>query len=97
MVTGGAGYIGSHACKALNRAGYRVVVYDNFVAGHRGAVRYGDLVEGEVGDVSAVRSALRRFSISAVMHFAAFLDVGESVRDPARYYRNNVIGTGLPA
>ena len=92
-MTGGAGYIGSHACKALARAGYRVVVYDNFSAGHRAAVRFGDLVEGDVGDVAAVRAAIRRHGISAVMHFAAFLDVGESVRNPARYYRNNVVGT----
>jgi UDP-glucose-4-epimerase GalE len=93
LVTGGAGYIGSHAAKALARAGYRVVVYDNLAAGHRGAVKYGDLVEGDVGDTRAVAEALRRHEITAVMHFAAFLDVGESVRDPARYYRNNVIGT----
>ena len=92
LVTGGAGYIGSHAAKALNRAGYRVVVYDNLVAGHRAAVKFGDFVQGDITDVAAVRDALRRHEISAVMHFAAFLDVGESVREPARYYRNNVVG-----
>jgi UDP-glucose-4-epimerase GalE len=92
LVTGGAGYIGSHAAKALNRAGYRVVVFDNLDAGHRGAVQYGDLVDGDIADVGAVRDALRRHEISAVMHFAAFLDVGESVREPVRYYRNNVTG-----
>ena len=92
LVTGGAGYIGSHAAKALHRAGYRAVVYDNFVAGHRGAVQYGDVVEGDITDVAAVRAALRRHEAFAVMHFAAFLDVGESVRDPIRYYRTNVIG-----
>jgi UDP-glucose-4-epimerase GalE len=92
MVTGGAGYVGSHACKALQRAGHPVVVFDNLVAGHREAVRYGALVEGDVTDTGAVREALRRHDISAVMHFAAFLDVGESVREPARYYRNNVVG-----
>jgi UDP-glucose-4-epimerase GalE len=92
LVTGGAGYIGSHACKALSRAGYRVVVFDNFVAGHRAAVRYGDLVEGDVTDVAAVGEALRRHEIWAVMHFAACLDVSESMRDPLRYYRNNVVG-----
>jgi UDP-glucose-4-epimerase GalE len=92
LVTGGAGYIGSHAAKALARAGYRVVVFDNFVAGHRAAVKYGELVEGDITDVAAVRSALRAHRIFAVMHFAAFLDVGESVRAPMRYYRNNVIG-----
>ena len=93
LVTGGAGYIGSHACKALNRAGFRVVVFDNLSAGHRDAVRYGELVEGDTGDVAAVRAALRRHGIFAVMHFAALLDVGESVREPLRYYRNNVNGT----
>ena len=92
LVTGGAGYIGSHACKALHRAGYTVVVYDSLVAGHREAVRYGELVEGDITDPDAVRDALERHRIGAVMHFAAFLDVGESVREPARYYRNNVVG-----
>jgi UDP-glucose-4-epimerase GalE len=91
-VTGGAGYIGSHAAKALGRAGYGVVVFDNLTAGHREAVRYGDFVEGDIADVESVRAALRRHDVSAVMHFAAFLDVGESVRDPVRYYRNNVVG-----
>jgi UDP-glucose-4-epimerase GalE len=92
LVTGGAGYIGSHAAKALSRAGHRVVVYDNLIAGHREAVKYGPFVEGEIADVAAVRDAIRRHQIFAVMHFAAFLDVGESTREPARYYRNNVIG-----
>jgi UDP-glucose-4-epimerase GalE len=92
LVTGGAGYIGSHACKALNRAGYRVVVFDNLSAGHREAVRFGTLIEGDTADVAAVRAALRGHKISAVLHFAAFLDVGESTREPARYYRNNVTG-----
>ena len=92
LVTGGAGYIGSHAAKALHRAGYRVVVYDNFVAGHRGAVKYGELVTGDIGDLALLRRTLRQHEIFAVMHFAAFLDVGESVREPAKYYRNNVGG-----
>jgi UDP-glucose-4-epimerase GalE len=91
-VTGGAGYIGSHAAKALHRTGHRVIVYDNFVAGHRRAVKFGELVEGDIADVAALRSALKRYEVSAVMHFAAFLDVGESVREPVRYYRNNVGG-----
>ncbi len=92
LVTGGAGYIGSHGAKALHRAGYRVVVYDNLAAGHRGAVRYGEFVEGDISDVGAVRAALRQHEVVGVMHFAAFLDVGESVREPAIYYRNNVAG-----
>ncbi len=92
LVTGGAGYIGSHACKALAQAGYEVIVYDNLCAGHREAVKYGTLVDGHIADLAAVRAALRDHRIAAVMHFAAFLDVGESVRDPVKYYRNNVIG-----
>jgi UDP-glucose-4-epimerase GalE len=92
LVTGGAGYIGSHAAKALHRAGYRVVVFDNLVAGHHGAAKFGELVEGDITDTGAVRAALQRHGIFAVMHFAAFLDVGESVREPAKYYRNNVGG-----
>jgi UDP-glucose-4-epimerase GalE len=92
LVTGGAGYIGSHACKTLAAGGYEPVVFDNLRAGHRAAVRYGDLVEGDILDTSAVRAAIRRYEIQAVMHFAAFLDVGESVREPANYYRNNVGG-----
>ena len=71
LVTGGAGYIGSHACKALHRAGYRVVAFDNLSAGHRAAVKFGELVEGDIADTAAVRTALRRHEISAVMHFAA--------------------------
>ena len=92
FVTGGAGYIGSHAAKALHRAGYRVVVFDNLCAGHREAVRYGEFVQGDITDVAAVRTALRRHRVTAVLHFAGFLDVGESVREPLRYYRNNVVG-----
>lgn len=92
LVTGGAGYIGSHAAKALSLAGYRVVVFDNLVAGHREAVKYGELVVGDVTDVAAVADALARHDVSAVMHFAAYLDVGESVREPIKYYRNNVVG-----
>jgi UDP-glucose-4-epimerase GalE len=92
LVTGGAGYIGSHAAKALKQSGYRVVVFDNLVAGHREAVRFGEFVEGDITDLDAVRRALSTYGIWAVMHFAAFLDVGESVRQPAKYYRNNVTG-----
>ncbi|MDE3154910.1 MAG: UDP-glucose 4-epimerase GalE [Acidobacteriota bacterium] len=93
LVTGGAGYIGSHTAKALHRAGYAVVVYDNLLAGHREAVRYGPLVEGDLADRGRLGETLRRFEIGAVVHFAALLAVSESVHDPARYYRNNVIGT----
>jgi UDP-glucose-4-epimerase GalE len=93
LVTGGAGYIGSHAVKALRRAGYRTTVYDNLSAGHREAVLGAPLIEGDIADVEAVRRALRDSGASAVMHFAAWLAVSDSVRDPAGYYRNNVVGT----
>jgi UDP-arabinose 4-epimerase len=93
LVTGGAGYIGSHACKALAEAGYVPVTYDNLSRGHRHAVRWGPLVEGDVGDRAAVVAALAAHQAVAVMHFAAFAYVGESGTDPALYYRNNVIGT----
>jgi UDP-glucose 4-epimerase len=92
LVTGGAGYIGSHAAKALSRAGYQVVVFDNLVAGHAEAVKYGELVVGDITNVAAVGAALERYDVGAVMHFAAYLDVGESVREPIKYYRNNVVG-----
>ena len=93
LVTGGAGYIGSHACKALARAGYRPVVFDNISRGHREAVRWGPLVEGDIADRSLLAAALDEHQISAVMHFAAYAYVRESVSDPAKYYRNNLGGT----
>ncbi len=93
LVTGGAGYVGSHACKALAGAGYTPVVYDNLSRGPREAVRWGPLVEGEVHDGPALAAAMRAYRVNAVMHFAAFAYVGESVGDPELYYRNNVGGT----
>ena len=92
LVTGGAGYVGSHCAKALGRAGHDVIIFDNLSAGHREAARGAPLIEGDVCDVDAVRRALRESGATAVMHFAAFLDVAASVRDPASYYRNNVGG-----
>jgi UDP-arabinose 4-epimerase len=93
LVTGGAGYIGSHACKALARAGYLPVAYDNLLNGHREAVRWGPLVQGELADASFLAATFERFDIAAVMHFAAFAYVGESVEQPGRYFRNNVAGS----
>ena len=92
LVTGGAGYIGSHVAKALAAEGRRVVVIDNLSTGHRAAVRWGELVVADVHDVKRVRETIRRHEVSAVMHFAASLLVGESVRDPIGYYANNVGG-----
>lgn len=93
LVTGGAGYIGSHACKALAAAGRRIVVYDNLSAGHRAAVRWGDLVEADLHDVDELRRTIRAYRVDAVMHFAALASVGDSVRDPSPYYRENLEGT----
>jgi len=93
LVTGGAGYIGSHAAKALRQAGFEVVIYDNLSAGHRQAALGAPLIQGDIGDVAAVRQALRETGATAVMHFAAWLSVPDSVRDPLGYYRNNVTGT----
>lgn len=93
LVIGGAGYIGSHMCKCLAGAGYRPVVLDSLVYGHRDAVRWGPLVEGSIADSKTVGSVLEEYRPEAVMHFAAFTYVGESVTDPARYYRNNVAST----
>jgi UDP-glucose-4-epimerase GalE len=93
LVTGGAGYIGSHAVKALRRRGAHVVVYDNFSAGHREAAVHAEAtVEGDVHDVAKLRATIRQHRVDAVMHFAAWLSVGESVRSPAPYYENNVVG-----
>jgi UDP-glucose-4-epimerase GalE len=93
LVTGGAGYIGSHAAKALARAGMRPVVYDNFVYGNRWAVKWGPLVEGDIRDRAALLDAFSRYEIDAVMHFAAFAYVGESMAQPGRYFDNNVTGS----
>jgi UDP-glucose 4-epimerase len=93
LVTGGAGYIGSHAVKALRARGEQVVVYDNFVAGHREATTAASVViEGDIHDAKSLAAALRTHRCDAVMHFAAWLSVSDSVGDPAGYYRNNVVG-----
>ena len=93
LVTGGAGYVGSHTLLELQRAGIECVVLDNLVRGHRELVRDAELVVGDVGDRATVRSILRDHGIDVVLHFAAYAYVGESVADPLRYYRNNVAGT----
>lgn len=93
LVTGGAGYIGSHAVKTLCQRGERVIVYDNFSAGHQEAVAGAHaVVEGDIHDRARLESTMLRYGVDAVMHFAAWLSVGDSVKDPAGYYRNNVIG-----
>jgi UDP-arabinose 4-epimerase len=93
LVTGGAGYIGSHACKALAQAGYTPVTYDNLVYGHDWAVRWGPLEIGDIADRERLNAVIAKYRPTAIMHFAAFTYVGESVQDPGKYYRNNVAGT----
>ncbi|MCX7593362.1 MAG: UDP-glucose 4-epimerase GalE [Fischerella sp.] len=96
LVTGGAGYIGSHAVLALLRAGYEVVILDNLVYGHRDLVETvlkAELVVGDTSDRSLLDRLFQSRKIAAVMHFSAYAYVGESVTDPAKYYRNNVLGT----
>ena len=93
LVTGGAGYVGSHACKALAAAGYRPVVYDNLGTGHRGLVRWGPLEEGDLLDADRLDAVFAAHRPSAVLHFAALSVVGDSVVQPERYHRNNVEGS----
>lgn len=93
LVTGGAGYVGSHACRILDKAGHDVWVYDTLELGHRQAALKDKLIVGQLGDRELVPQVLREKKIDAVMHFAAYALVGESVRDPAKYYQNNVVQT----
>ncbi len=93
LVTGGAGYVGSHAAKALAAAGHEPVVYDSLVHGHDWAVRWGPLEVGDILDSDRLAAVMAQYRPEAVMHFSALSLVAESVADPARYYRNNVAGT----
>jgi UDP-glucose-4-epimerase GalE len=93
LVTGGAGYIGSYMCKYLSKKGYEPVVLDNLIYGHREAVKWGPFFEGCISDSKQLDRIFTEYDISAVMHFAGFCYVGESVTDPAKYYTNNVAKT----
>ena len=93
LVTGGAGYVGSHAAKALAASGYTPVVYDNLSNGHREFVRWGPLVEADILDGAALASAMQRYRPAAVMHFAGRIEAGASVIRPDLFYRTNVLGT----
>lgn len=93
LVTGGAGYIGSHVCKALAASGYVPVSFDNLVYGHERAVRWGSFIHGDILDRTTLDAVLEKYRPIAVMHFAAFAYVGESVDNPGKYYRNNVAGS----
>jgi len=91
LLTGGAGYIGSHTAKALTQCGYEPIVLDNLSTGHRWAVQWGPLVKGDVGDAILLDRVLREYSIGAVVHFAANAYVGESMTNPRKYFHNNVV------
>ncbi|UCE02612.1 MAG: UDP-glucose 4-epimerase GalE [Candidatus Latescibacterota bacterium] len=91
LVTGGAGYIGSHTCKVLAQSGFRPVVLDNLVYGHREAVKWGPFFEGNVSDTKLVRQIVREHGIRAIVHFAAYAYVGESMQQPEKYFQNNVV------
>ena len=93
LVTGGAGYIGSHACKILAKAGYTPITYDNLVYGHESAVKWGPFEQGDILDRNRLDEVIKRYQPTAIMHFAAFAYVGESVDNPGKYYHNNVSGS----
>ena len=93
LVTGGAGYIGSHTIDLLGKQGHEILTYDNLSTGNEWALLYGDLVEGDLKDVDMLRRTLKDFSPEAILHFAASIVVSESVKNPLLYYRNNVVNT----
>jgi len=93
LIVGGAGYIGSHVNKLLTSQGFETVVFDNLSLGHRDFVKWGSFVEGDLSDVSAIRSCFESHKIDAVMHFSAKANVGESISQPSDYYANNVVYT----
>ena len=93
LITGGAGYIGSHVCKMLAEEGHTPVTYDNLSNGNRDAIQWGPFEEGDILDQDKLRYVLNKYQPEAVMHFAAYAYVGESIIKPKKYYRNNVVGT----
>lgn len=93
LVTGGAGYIGSHACKALRERGFTPIAFDNLSTGWKGAVKYGPFVLGDLTKITDIESAFRKYRPKAVMHFAASSQVGESILNPGAYWQNNVLGS----
>jgi UDP-arabinose 4-epimerase len=94
LIVGGAGYIGSHTAKVVAAAGLGpVVVFDNLSSGHRWALRWGTFEEGDLNDPAAIAAVIKRHAVTAVIQFAAFIEVGESVRDPRKYFRGNVVNT----
>jgi len=93
LIAGGAGYIGSHTNKILTQKGYETVVYDSLICGYREFVKWGRFVHGDLADKDKLRDCFKKYSIDTVMHFCAFIEAGQSVVDPIRFYRNNVANT----
>jgi len=93
LIVGGAGYIGSHMVLMLHELGSQVIVFDNLSTGYKDAVIGAEFVQGDIHDSAKLDEVFKKYNIDVVMHFAAHIDVGESVRDPFKYYRNNVVGT----
>ena len=93
LVVGGAGYIGCHVNKLLSRKNFKTIVFDNLVYGHKESVKWGEFVLGDLNDIEQIRLVFKKYKINAVMHFAAFAYVGESVVNPKKYYENNVANT----
>jgi UDP-glucose 4-epimerase len=93
LIVGGAGYIGSEINKELTQAGFQTVVFDSLVSGHKEAVKWGEFVEGDLNNLEDIRGVFKKYKIEAVLDFAAFIEVGESVKDPQKYYFNNLVNT----
>ncbi len=93
LVTGGAGYIGSHTCKLLHSQGYNPIVLDNLVYGHQEFVKWGEFYKGDQSDSKLIKKILEKHQISDIIHFSAYAYVGESVNDPIKYFENNTVGT----
>lgn len=93
LVAGGAGYIGSHTVKMLYKKGYDVIVYDNLSKGYREFAKWGRFIEGDISDDKKLKKVFQKYKIDAVMHFCAFIEVGESVVEPEKYYKNNLVNT----
>lgn len=92
LVTGGAGYIGSQICKSLKNEGFNPIAFDNLIYGHKWAVKWGDFIKGDLLDRDCIFKVLKKCNFFAVIHLAAYAYVGESIENPAKYYRNNIVG-----
>lgn len=93
LIVGGAGYIGAHVNKLLNESGYETVILDNLSHGHKEAVQWGKLCQCDIKDIDSIEKIFEEYDIQAVMHFSSFIEVGESVQNPQKYYQNNVVNT----